>query len=142
MLIMNVVLRMLSLTGVLALLVAALLLTPKGFGLQNLLIPTFRDVAWDLALAAAIVALVATAQRRHWGWFAGIVLAALLGALAPVVSAVMLVYGIAPLALHDCGAGVACNSLPDVAGVLRALVPLIVLLYSFHPIYKHRSDPL
>lgn len=139
---MNLVLRVLSLIGVLALLVAALLPTPRGFGLQTLLIPTFRDVAWDLALAAAIVALVATAQRRHWVWFVGIALAALLGAIAPVVSVVMITYGIAPLSLLDCRAGVACNPLPDVDGIVRALVPLAVLLYSFHPIHQHHSEPV
>src|SRR5215471_5295865 len=88
---MSLVLRMLAVAGVLAIFVTTLLPTLGGFGLQNLLILTFRDVAWDLALAAAIVALVAAAQRRHWGWFVGIVLAALLGALAPVVIVATLV---------------------------------------------------
>jgi hypothetical protein len=136
----NWVLRVLAVTGALAVVGAALLPAPSGFGLQNLLIPTFRDVAWDLALAAAVVALVATAQRRHWGWFVGLVLAALLGAIAQIVSLVMLVYGIAPLSLYNCGGGVQCNALPDVAVFVRALVPLAVLLYSYHPIHHQPAE--
>jgi hypothetical protein len=138
----NWILRVLAVIGVLAVLGAALLPAPSGFGLQNLLIPTFIGVAWDLALAAAIVALVAAAQRRHWGWFVGMVLVALLGAIAPIVWVVTIDYGILPLSLYNCGGGVQCNSLPDVAGIVRALVPIAVLLYSFHPTHQHRSEPV
>jgi hypothetical protein len=66
--------------------------------------------------------------------------AALLGTIAPMVSVVMLVYGIAPLSLHACGGGVRCNSLPDVAVIVRALVPLAVLLYSFHPTHQQHAE--
>ena len=64
----------------------------------------------------------------------------LLGALAAVVLVATLVYGIAQLSLYNCGGGIMCGSLPDIAVIAPALVPLVAQLYSSRPTSRPQSE--
>ena len=133
---------------------AALVLLIAGLGLhQRLEVGSFRDlqqtvlglsldVWWQLLYiaggAAFYVAVLAgaldTARERRWGWFAGLVVAALLANVAAVALATPL----RVLNLTDSALQLVAQGGPDfyphfylVVSIVIATTPLVSLLYSF-----------
>jgi hypothetical protein len=127
---MTSALRVLAGTSMLTLLFCLLLLASSGSGLQGFATALVWDIAFDLAFAAGIVGLVATAQRASWGWFTGLVLAVLVGVLWPVVVDVLLPsVGLAlPLIHLVCTPNSSCSLDTYGAVLLRGLAPVLVLL--------------
>lgn len=131
---MTTILR--GLAGLSVLTLLACLLLPPSPRVGVLVLSLAWDIAFDLAFAAGIVGLVATAQRASWGWFTGVLLAITLGVLSLVVVDVLLPYlGLAhPLLRLVCSTDGACSFDTYAAVLLHGLAPVVVLLSTVsHP---------
>lgn len=126
---MTSVLRVLAGLSVLTLL-ACLLLPPSALEIGGFVLSLGWDIAFDLAFAAGIVGLVATAQQASWGWFSGVLLAIMLGVFSLVVVDFLLpVLGLArPLLRLVCNADGPCPFDTYAVVLLHGLAPLVVLL--------------